>query len=59
MLLIIALGPPICVVFVTPIFAPDIFDILEGKDEGIADVEEFIEGDEFREFVALVDDPDV
>ena len=58
MVLIIALGPPICVVFVTLLFAPDIFDILEDKDDVIADVEEFIDDVEFKEFVALVDDPD-
>ena len=41
--------------FVTLLFKPDIFDILDDMDEDIADVEEFID-DEFNELVALADD---
>ena len=59
MLLITALGPPICVVFVTPLFVPDIFDTPEDKGKVEVDADEFIDDDEFKEFVALVDDPDV
>ena len=59
MLLITAPGPPICVVFVTPLFVPDIFDTPEDNGKVEADADEFIDDDEFKEFVALVDDPDV
>ena len=55
MLLIIALGAPICVVFVTPLFVPDIFDTPEVKGKVELDADEF----KFEEFVALVDDTDV